>query len=47
MQSLHLVQNCMVYVNSLMLQQLLTQPKWAEKLTARDLDALTPLSESR
>jgi TnpA family transposase len=43
MLSLHLVQNCMVYINTLMLQQLLAQPKWAGKLTPRDLDALTPL----
>jgi TnpA family transposase len=40
---LHLVQNCMVYVNTLMLQQLLAQPKWAGKLSDRDLNALTPL----
>ena len=40
---LHLVQNCMVYVNTLMLQQLLVQPKWTGKLTDRDLNALTPL----
>ena len=43
MLSLHLLQNCMVYINTLMLQQVLAQPKWAGKLTARDLRALTPL----
>jgi TnpA family transposase len=43
MLALHLLQNCMVYINTLMLQQVLTQPKWANKLTPRDLAALTPL----
>ncbi|WP_034999156.1 Tn3 family transposase [Beijerinckia mobilis] len=43
MLALHLLQNCMVYVNTLMVQQILAQPNWAEKLTTRDLAALTPL----
>ena len=43
MLALHLLQNCMVYVNTLMLQQVLAQPHWAERLTATDLRALTPL----
>jgi len=43
MLALHLLQNCMVYINTLMLQQVLAQPSWAGKLTARDLNALTPL----
>ena len=43
MLALHLLQNCMVYINTLMLQQILAQPKWANKLTSRDLRALTPL----
>jgi TnpA family transposase len=43
MLSLHLLQNCMVYINTLMLQQILAQPKWANMLTPRDLRALTPL----
>jgi hypothetical protein len=33
----------MVYINTLMLQQVLAQPEWSKKLTARDLRALTPL----
>jgi TnpA family transposase len=40
---LHLLQNCMVYINTLMLQQVLAQPHWPGKLTTRDLGALTPL----
>ncbi len=43
MLALHLLQNCMVYINTLMLQQVLVQPQWSVKLTARDLRALTPL----
>ena len=39
----HLLQNCMVYVNTLMVQQVLAQPHWAERLTTRDFGALTPL----
>jgi hypothetical protein len=33
----------MVYINTLMLQQVLAQPPWGRKLTPRDLSALTPL----
>jgi Tn3 transposase DDE domain len=43
MLSLHLLQNCMVYVNTLMLQHVLAQPHWTGRLTATDLRALTPL----
>jgi TnpA family transposase len=43
MLALHLLQNSMVYINTLMLQQVLAQPQWSGKLTARDLRALTPL----
>ncbi len=43
MLSLHLLQNCMVYVNTLMLQEVLAQPHWQGRLTEADLRALTPL----
>jgi len=43
MLALHLLQNCMLYINTLMLQKVLAQPHWAQKLGARDLSALTPL----
>ena len=43
MLTLHLIQNCMVYVNTLMLQEILAQPHWQARLTATDLRALTPL----
>ena len=36
MLSLHLLQNCMVFVNTLMLQQMLARPHWANRLTPRD-----------
>jgi TnpA family transposase len=44
MLSLHLLQNCMVHVNTLMLQEVLAQPHWQGRLTATDLRALTPLT---
>jgi hypothetical protein len=43
MLSLHLIQNCMVYVNTLMIQKVLSQPHWQGKMTTRDYAALTPL----
>jgi TnpA family transposase len=43
MLALHLLQNCMVYINTLMLQQVLAQPHWRGRLGPRDLRALTPL----
>ncbi len=41
--SLHLLQICLVYVNTLMIQSVLTQKHWHKRLTARDLQAITPL----
>ena len=43
MLALHLIQNSMVYVNTLMIQKVLDQPHWQGKLTPRDYAALTPL----
>ncbi|MFC7521451.1 Tn3 family transposase [Xanthomonas populi] len=43
MLSLHLIQNCMVYINTLMIQKVLAQPHWQGKLTPRDYAALTLL----
>ena len=43
MLALHLIQNCMVYINTLMIQKLLAQPHWQGKLTPRDYAALSPL----
>ncbi len=41
--SLHLLQNCLVYVNTLMLQRILSEPGWADRMTTEDWRALTPL----
>ena len=41
--SLHLLQICLVYVNILMIQQVLSEKHWEEKLTLTDLRAITPL----
>src|SRR5262249_29361154 len=43
MLSLHLLQNCMVYINTLMLQRVLATREWARRMTRTDLRALTPL----
>lgn len=41
--SLHLLQSCLVYVNTLMIQQVLSQDQWMELMQPEDLRALTPL----
>ena len=40
---LHLLQASLVYVNTLMIQQVLVDPVWYEQMTTRDLAALSPL----
>ena len=40
---LHLLQACMVYVNTLIIQEILSEPKWENKFTPEDYRALTPL----
>lgn len=40
---LHLLQVCMVYINTLIIQDILSDPAWENKLTAEDMRALTPL----
>ena len=41
--SLHLLQTCLVYVNTLMIQNVLGEPAWMAKMLAEDFRALTPL----
>lgn len=41
--SLHLLQNCLVYINTLMLQNILSDQKWFDLMTPEDFRALTPL----
>jgi TnpA family transposase len=41
--ALHLLQISLVYINTLMIQQVLADQAWWERMTPRDLQALTPL----
>ena len=43
MLALHLLQNCLVYINTLMFQEILADPAWMVRMTKADLRALTPL----
>lgn len=40
---LHLLQACMVYINTLIIQQVLSESHWQGRLTPEDYRALTPL----
>jgi TnpA family transposase len=40
---LHLLQICLVYVNTLMIQEVLTERSWARRTTSADYRALSPL----
>ncbi len=40
---LHLLQNSLVYINTLMLQFVLSHPQWSGKLTREDKRAISPL----
>ncbi len=42
-QALHLLQNCMVYVNTQMYQSMLSQPEWHDRLGPEDFRGITPL----
>lgn len=41
--SLHLLQSCVVYINTLMAQEILAEPGWQQRMTVEDWRALTPL----
>ncbi len=41
--SLHLLQNCLVYINTLMIQEVLSKNDWQNKMQIEDYRALTPL----
>jgi hypothetical protein len=43
MLSLHLLQISLVYVNTLMIQQVLGEDRWANAMSPDDLRALSPL----
>jgi hypothetical protein len=41
--ALHLLQSCLVYVNTLMLQRVLAEGRWHERMTEADVRGLMPL----
>jgi TnpA family transposase len=41
--SLHLLQACLVYVNTLFIQEVLADPSWRQRMTTDDWRALSPL----
>jgi TnpA family transposase len=41
--SMHLLQSCLVYVNTLMTQEVLDEPIWSQRMTEADWRGLTPL----
>lgn len=41
--ALHLLQSCLVYINTLMIQQVLGRPEWMELMQPEDFRGLTPL----
>ena len=43
MLALHLLQNSLVYINTLMLQQVLSEAVWEDRLTKEDRRGMTPL----
>lgn len=43
MLALHILQSSLVHVNTLLMQQVLADPKWADTLTEADRRALSPL----
>lgn len=40
---MHLLQASLVYINTLMIQEVLATPEWFERMKPRDLAALCPL----
>lgn len=43
---LHLLQVCLIYINTLMLQEVLSEPAWLERMTPVDLRGLNPLGHA-
>ncbi len=43
MLALHLLQICLVYINTLFIQEVLADPAWRDRMTAEDWRGLTPL----
>jgi len=45
--ALHLLQVCLVYVNTLMIQQVLEEKSWVDRMQEEDFRALTPFCPCR
>ena len=43
MLTMHLLQSCLVYVNTLLIQRVLDESRWRKRMTKVDLRALSPL----
>ncbi|MDQ5852484.1 MAG: transposase, partial [Chloroflexota bacterium] len=43
MLALHLVQNCLIFINTLMIQTVLADPVWLQRMTPEDWRGLNPL----
>jgi hypothetical protein len=43
MLSLHLLQSCLVFINTLLIQRVLSEPQWRQKFTVADFRAVTPM----
>lgn len=43
MLSLHLLQISLVYINTLLIQNILSEPAWRQRMTEEDWRGLTPL----
>jgi hypothetical protein len=43
MLTLHLLQSALVHINTMLVESILAEPAWANRLTAADRRALTPL----
>lgn len=43
MLSLHLLQISLVYINTLLIQNVLSEPTWRQRMTEEDWRCLTPL----
>jgi TnpA family transposase len=41
--AMHLLQACLVYINTLMVQEVLSEPQWVDRMTEADWRGLTPL----
>src|SRR5215207_794413 len=44
--SLHLLQLCLVYVDTILIQKVLSEPRGAKRMTSEDLRGLTPLIDN-